>query len=493
MALKHTIISITITLILCACSTKLPTTQELQQQTHIPTSFRNHISSTNASTQELLDTPIARFYKLFDDVQLHKLLDIALERNTNVLIMASRLNQAKSQVKINTASMFPTINGNIGTNYTDRRTQSQSLVIRPGTNSTSANLSLNWEVDLFGKLNALRQSSKKDQEAAQANLQNAQISLLAEVSTLYFTLKDNAYAIVHNTQILENLREIDSISQQQYQKGLITLSAYKDIKAAFLTQQNTLESLRYTYEQNKNALLVLLDLTSLESLESPMQFLDSSNTLPRIATFDVHSIPADVLLERPDVQASVFALHSQLYKATNAKAAQLPSISLSGSIGQILYSNIASNSLVFQIANSLATPLLNRTSLRENYKIQQELSKEAFYTLQNTINTAVSEIENALFDKDSKQRQVQNNKAVLEISEQAYQTDNVQWQRGIIDTNTFLNSTNTYLSTQTQYFTAQVNEIISVITLFKAFGGALYIQALDDKPSQNIDQTPKGE
>lgn len=484
MALKHTIASISIALMLCACSTKLPTTQELQHQTHIPTSFRNHIASTNAHKQELLGTPITRFYKLFDDMQLHKLLDIALERNTNVLIMASRLNQAKSQVKINTASMFPAINGNIGTNYTDRRTQSQSLLIRPGTNSTSANLSLSWEVDLFGKLNALRQSSKKDQEVAQANLQNAQISLLAEVSILYFTLKDNAYAIMHNTQILENLREIDSISQQQYQKGLITLNAYKDIKAAFLTQQNTLESLHYTYEQNKNALLVLLDLTN---LESPMQFLDSSNTLPHIATFDVHSIPVDVLLERSDVQASIFALHSQLYKATNAKVAQLPSISLSGSIGQVLYSNIASNSLVFQIANSLATPLLNRTSLRENYKIQQELSKEAFYTLQNTINTALSEIENALFDKDSKQRQVQNSKAVLEIGEQTYQTDNAQWQRGIIDANTFLNSTNTYLSTQTQYFTAQVNEIISVITLFKAFGGALYIQALDDKPSQDID------
>ncbi|HIV49495.1 MAG TPA: TolC family protein [Candidatus Helicobacter avicola] len=464
-------------IVFCACSTKLPTTEELQSKTHIPQSFSNLKNPTTNTSDTLAQylqehTPIERFYALFDDTQLHALLDIALERNTNVLIMASRLNQAKSQVKINTASMFPTINGNIGTNYTDRRTQAQNLTVRPGTNSTSANLSLSWEIDLFGKLNALRQSSKKDEESAQANLQNAQISLVAEVSNLYFTLRDNAYSIALNAQILENLHEIESISAQQYHKGLIDLNEYKSIKANLLTQQNTLESLRYTYEQNKNALLVLLDIT-MEELQSSVQFLDSPKDLPTIARFDVHSIPSEVLLERPDVRASMFAFHSQLYKVTNAKAARLPTISLNGSIGQILYSNIAANSLVFQIANSLATPLLNRVSLRENYKIQQELSKEAFYTLQNTINTALSEIENALFDRDSKQRQVRNNKAVLEISEQAYQTDVAQWQHGVIDSSVFLTNKNAHLTTQTQYFSSQVSEILAVITLFKAFGGAL--------------------
>lgn len=467
-------------IVFCACSTKIPTTQELQTKTHIPQSFYNYQKSADTSdthTQSLQEhTAIERFYMLFDDAQLHTLLDIALERNTNVLTMISRIKQAKSQVKINTASMFPTINGNIGTNYTDRRTQEQSLTIRPGTNSISANLSLSWELDLFGKLNALRQSSKKDQAQAQANLEDAQISLLAEVGTLYFTLRDNAHNLALNAKMLDNLKEIDSISYQEYQKGLIDINTYKSIKANTITQQNTLETLRYTYEQNKNALLVLLDMNA-DELESHIAFLDQdSHTLPSVAKFDINAMPSEVLLARPDVKASIFALHSQLYKATNAKAARLPSISLSGSVGQILYSNVSSaSSLVFQIANSIAAPLLNRVSLRETYKIQQELSKEAFYTLQNTINTALGEIENALFDKDSKHRQVQNNKIVLDIGEESYKTDKIRALRGIIDTSEFLTNENSYLTLQTQYFSSQVNDIIAVVTLFKAFGGALYV------------------
>ena len=76
----------------------------------------------------------------------------------------------------------------------------------------------------------------------------------------------------------------------------------------------------------------------MEELQSVVQFLDTPRDLPTIAAFDVHSIPSEVLLERPDVRASISAFHSQLYKVTNAKAAQLPTISLSGSIGQIVRS-----------------------------------------------------------------------------------------------------------------------------------------------------------
>lgn len=477
------------------CTTKIPTSDELALKAHIPKHFVNSPKDNNAQNLENLDssqkkskkksksktphkTPIERFYLFIDDKGLHTLLDIALERNTNVLTMASRIKQAKSQVRIDTASLFPTISGNVSANYTDRRTQSQSISVQTGTNSVSANLSASWELDLFGKLNALRKSSKKDYEQAQANLQDAQMSLLSEVGNLYFTLRDNAYNIKLGEEMLENLKEIDSISKKEYERGLVDLNTYRTNRQSLVTQQNSLETLRYTYEQNKNALLVLLDINA-DELDSKVKFLDSvKEDLPEIANYNINTIPVEVILERPDVKSSVFALHSQLYKVTNAKAARLPTISLSGSIGRVLLSTVSSaSSLVYQIASSISTPLLNRVSLRETYKIQKELGKEAFYTLQETINTALSEIENALFNKDSQQRQVENNAELLRLSTESYQTDKVRMRSGIIDTSEFLSNANTHISIQTQYFTSRVNELIAAVTLFKAFGGALYLES----------------
>ncbi|TLD82181.1 TolC family protein [Helicobacter sp. MIT 05-5293] len=463
--------------VLCGvgCTTKIPNTQEIASLNHIPESFRNAQSSVLQEKASQTDIEaFSQFTNLIDDKMLYSLVEIALEKNTNVLAMASRIKQAQAQAKISTANMFPTINGGINTSYIDRRTLSESTRVQPGANSVNATASLSWELDLFGKLNALRQSSKKDYAQAQSNLQYAQITLIAEVGTLYFTLRENAYNLKAAQSMLQNHEEILRINSSKHTLGLIDVSTYRGLVANTTNQRNNVETLSYTYEQNKNALLTLLNISANE-LDSKVDFLDSQYDLPSVKEFYVNTLPSEVLLSRPDIQSTIYALHSQLYKETNAKAARFPTISFNGSIGEILYSSNGAGSLVFQIANAITAPLLNRTSLRQNHLIQKELSKEAYYTLQNTINTALGEIENALFDIDSKKRQTENNASVLDVGLKAYESDKRKNRDGLLDKNDFLTNENTFVNLQTQFFTSKTNEILAVITLFKAFGGNLYI------------------
>ena len=487
------------------CSTQIPTLEENAKQTHIPESFRNLESlkkptqrvdsvkaenTTKNKTSKDKEEPFSleQFVALVNDKDLHTILHIALEKNTNVLTMISRIKQAKSQVKINTASMLPTINAGLNSSYIDNRTLSQSTIVRPGANSINASLSMSWELDLFGKLNALRQSSKKSYLQAQSNLAYAQISLIAEVATLYFTLRDNAHSVKIAKATLENLQQIEQINTDRFRIGLIDINAYQSIVANTRTQKNNYESLLYTFEQNQNALLTLLNIP-LEELKQKINFLDSKEyEFPQIRAFYVDKMPSDVLLSRPDIQANIYALHAQLYKQTNANAARLPTISLSGSIGDILYSTSGNSvgSIVFQIANSIATPLLNRTSVKQNYLIQKELSNEAFYTLQNSINIALGEVENALFDVQSKKRQLQNTQDVYDIGLKAYKDNSAKSTRGLLDKNDFLGLENSYFSLQTQLFSAKTNEVLSVITLFKALGGNLALSSIDDTKEDTI-------
>lgn len=486
------------------CSTSIPTSEETANNTHIPQHFRNiatldtpqrdvdskdsesaqHNTKKEAKTgkqDKATEEPFSleQFIRLIDDASLHQILLIALNNNTNVLTMISRINQAKSQMKIYTANMLPSVSAGLNSSYIDRRTLSQTTTIRPGANSVNASVSMSWELDLFGKLNALRQSSKKDFAQAQSNLAYAQISLIAEVATLYFTLRDNAYSLRIAQTTLENLKEIERINADRWKLGLIDISTYQGFVSATTTQKNNYETLLYTFEQNKNALLVLLNIPT-DEFTQKIDFLESKDyTFPRIASFYIDKMPSDILLSRPDIQASIYALHSQLYKQTNANAARLPTISLSGSIGEILYSSSGAGSLVFQIANSITAPLLNRTSLKQTYLIQKELSKEAFYTLQNNINTALGEVENALFDIQSKKRQVENTQNVYQVGLKAYEGNSAKSAKGLLGKNEFLDLENTYLSLQTQLFSAKTNEILSLITLFKALGGNLAFADID--------------
>ncbi|WP_334087395.1 TolC family protein [Helicobacter typhlonius] len=507
--------------IFIGCSTDISSLEYDVKQTHIPQSFENakpfsetfsikniedskntqshsgtqdskdwqnakNTQDSKDSTQSTEHFSLKEFSTLIDDKHLHNLLHIALKNNTDVLIMASRIKQAQSQMKINTANMFPTINVGLNSSYIDNRTLSQSTIVRPGANSINANISMSWEVDLFGKLNALRQSSKKAYLQAQSNLSSVQISLIAQVATLYFTLRENAHSLQIAKATLENLEQIESINKQKYNLGLIDMNTYQGFVANTTTQRNNLENLSYTFEQNKNALLVLLNINA-ENLKQEINFL-SEYQFPRIASFYVDKMPSDILLLRPDIQASIYALHAQLYKQTNAKAARLPTISLNGSIGDILYSTNANSigSIVFQIANSITAPLLNRTSLKQNYLIQKELSNEAFLTLQNNINTALGEIENAFFDMQSRSKQTQNTYNMYKLGLEAYKGNSAKNARGLLDKNDFLGLENTYFNLKNQLHNAKTNEILSLITLFKALGGNL---ALQDKTKQNQNST----
>lgn len=79
-------------------------------------------------------------------------------------------------------------------------------------------------------------------------------------------------------------------------------------------EQNTLESLKSAFEENKNALLILLD-----TLELP--FVVESQISPNAPTkLHLDSMPANVLLARPDIRAALFSLYAQSYTKANAKA-----------------------------------------------------------------------------------------------------------------------------------------------------------------------------
>lgn len=69
---------------------------------------------------------------------------------------------------------------------------------------------------------------------------------------------------------------------------------------------------------------------------------------------------------------------------------------------------------------------------------------------------------------------------------EAYKGNSAKNARGLLDKNDFLGLENTYFNLKNQLHNAKTNEILSLITLFKALGGNL---ALQDKTKQNQNST----
>ena len=473
-------------LALCSCS-KPYTDERVTDSISLPTTFSKQLDSSLESTRDT-DTPSTfaqSLLTLIDDESLRALLDMALANNTNILTLTSQIAQAREALGLASANMLPKLSINMGYNYSSGNYNRYQININQ--NTLNANLSLSWELDLFGKLNMLRKSKKYDYLATLSNLSVAQVSLIGEVASNYYAYKRITNAARLQEQMLDNYGRILDTLRHKHDLGLIDITILSDTIAALNAAKSTHSSLLLEQEKMKNALMILLNTSDTQALtlllngselESKAQSLESSldSSLPSIKLPSINALPKDILLSRDDVRASIASLNAQVMLKNSKKAALFPSINLGGNLGQILFSSRGVGDLIWNITGSLASPLINRSALTKDYKIQKESVKQAFYALESTLRTALGEIENAITQVNTAQSSLQAKEQVLSTSQEVWLAARTRYELGLLDESSYLTSYNALLSARQSVDEARFARLSSVIVLYKALGGKLAVE-----------------
>ena len=173
------------------------------------------------------------------------------------------------------------------------------------------------------------------------------------------------------------------------------------------------------------------------------------------------------------MRASIASLNAQVMLKNSKKAALFPSINLGGNLGQILFSSRGVGDLIWNITGSLASPLINRSALTKDYKIQKESVKQAFYALESTLRTALGEIENAITEVNTAQSSLQAKEQVFSTSQEVWLAARTRYELGLLDESSYLTSYNAFLSACQSVDEARFARLSSVIVLYKALGGKL--------------------
>jgi outer membrane protein TolC len=168
-----------------------------------------------------------KWFDLFQDATLKQLVATALEKNFDVRIAAERVIEARSQYGITHANLFPTLD--LAASYTASRSSSiGSFPFPPGTPVafayTQAGLQLSWEVDLFGRLRRLSEAAKAQYLASEEARHGVIISLISDVMTTYFSLRELDLELEigqqNNGIALDNLRLIQLRKDRGAANGL---------------------------------------------------------------------------------------------------------------------------------------------------------------------------------------------------------------------------------------------------------------------------------
>lgn len=359
----------------------------------------------------------------FDDPVLTALVEEAQLNNRNLRAAAASVRRANAVVRQAGAPLLPSVDGTASAS----RTQ---IVDGPGSNSNfSVGLQLAYEVDIWDRIEAGQAAAIASAEAAEADYVFAQYSIAASVARTYFLVIESRQQAAVASGIVNALTEIVRIVKLREDYGFA--SEY-DVSLA----EADLESARDSLEAARNGEIEAL--RALEALAGryPAGLLDTADTLPNLPKSPGAGLPSQLLERRPDVIAAERDVAAALNSLSVARAARLPSLSLSTSIGGAsgeLENVLDPANLAWTIAGNLLAPIFRGGALDAQVDIGQADVDAAVEFYADTAINAFTEVESALDRGVFLRKRRTALEGAANLSRNALRLSNLQYGQGEID------------------------------------------------------------
>jgi outer membrane protein TolC len=186
------------------------------------------------------------------------------------------------------------------------------------------------------------------------------------------------------------------------------------------------------------------------------------------------SIPAETILQRPDIQEALNRLKIEAAKVGVAEAQRYPTFSLSGTIG---LEALAINSLGNSGANfsslqaNLLAPIFNSGALKANVNTQIATRDEALEIYRKSVANGLNETEQALLNLSSVRKRLTTITPALQISRNHVALTNNQYEVGLVSLREVLKSREELNSLKQKQSSLKFDEFQGVTQLYKVLGG----------------------
>ncbi|MEO1856058.1 MAG: TolC family protein, partial [Rubritalea sp.] len=369
---------------LVPCGDPVPPRSTAQAATPAPSSWREASKGQNKKIS-------SGWLSEFNSPEMTKLVNEALHNNPNLNAAAARLRAAKEGTVGDLANLLPAVNAGAGGsrarigNGEDERFYTESY-----------NLSLNasWEPDLWGRLRDLRDASLSGYQASVYEYRGARLSLAANTAKAWCNLitAENQYALAQN--ILASFSKNNAIVERNYKAGVPGTRAI----AVQLSRNNVAQaerSLRSRKQLRDEAARQLEQLLG----RYPSASLKATNKLPKLNKNPPASIPANLLIRRPDLAAAQSRVYQSAKTADAAQKNILPSISLNGSArsnNTNLENVFNPHFLASSVAASLTQSIYRGGELKANAQAALDRNSASIYDFSDRSIRAFREVEEAL-------------------------------------------------------------------------------------------------
>jgi multidrug efflux system outer membrane protein len=417
--------------------------------------------------------PKGNWWEIFGDSELSELERQALFANQQLKVAVDRLAEARAQMNVTRAGLFPNISAS--GSFVRERTSPNAPSTRTGQplgtpatfNDFTVPLTAGYELDLWGRVRRSVESARAQFQASADDLETVKLMIQAEVAVDYFDLRalDAQKAVL--TSSVEVFTKSLELTRNLRAGGAVSDLDVAQAQTVLKTTQAQLPSvvLQRTQFEHALALLVGQPASSFQISEHPLS--DSPPLIPS-------GVPSQLLERRPDVAAAERRMAAANASIGVAKAAFFPSIQLNGLAG---FESISAGTLfsgssrVWAVGPSITLPIFQGGKLRAGLQLAQATYDEMVATYRQTVLTAFSEVEDNLAAQTLLANQYAAESDALAAARKQLEIVNNQYRDGLITYLEVATAESTELNVEFSATQLRGEQLVAAVTLVKALGG----------------------
>ena len=422
------------------------------------------------------DLAIDRWWSLFGDPVLDRLMEEALARNADLETAVARVHEAQATLDVVRAAQSFTLDAN----YSSSRSQLSevsSMPVPPGVNRVSnrhrASLDAAYDLDLWGRLSSSTSAARSQLLATEWARSAVEWSLTARVAQSYFEL-GAADRQVELTEQVRRVREraLDA-RRREYAAGAGSELDLRRAEAELTGTEAQLASLGRQRAGLERALTQLLGRSPAEIISGGLQknALDEAKPLDAVLP---GGQTADLLVRRPDLRQAEAQLAAANYSIAAARAATLPTARLSGSLGsdaKSLSDLFSGPAAIWSIAGALAQPIVDGGRLRAKVREEQARAEQALAGYRKAVSGAVLELREAYSALELTQQEFQAQRARVVSLARARDLAQRGYDAGALGYLDLLDAERNWHQAQLDQVSAYRDRLNGQVAAFKALGG----------------------
>ncbi|AKF46534.1 efflux transporter outer membrane subunit [Pseudomonas fragariae (ex Marin et al. 2024)] len=414
------------------------------------------------------------WWQQFEDPTLNKLVARSLDGNRDLRVAFARLKSARAIRDDVANDVMPVVTSRASS---DIGKGQQPGITERRVNSERYDLGLDmaWEVDLFGRIQRQLEASDADQDAAEANLYQLQVTLIAEVVDAYGQLRGAQLREAIARDNLKNQQSSQDVTTQLRDAGVGNELDVVRAEARLAAVEATVPQLQAEQARQRNRIATLLGERP-ENLSVDL----SPSKLPAIAKALPIGDPTQVLRNRPDIRAAERQLAASTARIGVATADLFPRVSLSGFLGFTAGrgSQIGSSAArAWSLGPSITWAAFDLGSVRAQIRSADADAEGALANYEQQVLLALEESENAFSDYDKRQQRLVSLMRQSDASRSAARLASVQYREGTADFLVLLDAERERLAAEDAQAQAEIELYRGIVAIYKALGGGWQPQA----------------